>query len=84
MKPANQKLQSYAVINQADAKGSDNEDALSILQECEEIKCIDSTIGLRKAFANAASDGLGVSEMKVIDKKACQEILDLYNFIYNK
>lgn len=84
MKPANPKLQSFAVINQGDCKGSDNEGTLSILQECEEIKCIDITIGSRKAFANAASDGLGVSEMKNPDKKAIQEIRELYEFLYNK
>lgn len=84
MKPANPKLQAYAVINQADAKGSDNEETISILQECEEIKCIETTIGSRKSFANASSDGLGISELKNADKKAVQEMNDLYDFIYNK
>lgn len=84
MRPANPKLQSFAVINQADAKGSDNEDTISILQECEEIKCIQITIGSRKSFANASSDGLGISELKTADKKAVQEMTDLYDFIYNK
>lgn len=84
MKPANPSIQVYAIINQADSKGSDNEDSLSILRECEEIKCIQTTIGARKAFANAASDGLSVIEMKSIDKKAIQEITDLYDFLYNK
>jgi chromosome partitioning protein len=84
MKPANPRLQTYAVINQADSKGTDNEDTITILQECEEIKCIETTIGSRKSFANAASDGLGVCEMKSPDKKAVQEMNDLYDFIYNK
>jgi chromosome partitioning protein len=84
MRPANPNLKVFAMINQADSKGSDNEETINILQECEEIKCISTTIGSRKAFANAASDGLGVIEMKIIDKKAVQEIQDLYNFIYNK
>lgn len=84
MRPANPNLKAFSMINQADSKGSDNEVTISILQECEEIKCIETTIGLRKAFANAASDGLGVSEMKVLDKKAVQEIQDLYEFIYIK
>lgn len=84
MRPANPNLKVFAMINQADSKGSDNEETINILQECEEIKCIETTIGSRKAFANAASDGLGVTEMKFIDKKAVQEIQDLYNFIYNK
>ncbi len=86
MRPANLDLKVFAMINQADAKGSDNEGTISILKECEEIKCIETTIGLRKAFANAASDGIGVSEMKTSekDKKAIQEMQDLYDFIYKK
>lgn len=84
MKPANPKLRAFAFINQADSKGTDNEGSLSILEECEDIKCIPVTVGCRKAFANAASDGLGVTEMKVQDKKAVQEIGQLYDFIYNK
>ncbi len=84
MKPANPKMIAYTMINQADANGIDNEGTIKILQECEDIKCIKTTIGSRKSFANAASDGLGVSEMKIIDKKAIQEMKNLYDFIYNK
>lgn len=84
MRPANPSIKVFSMINQADSRGSDNEGTISILQECEEIKCIACTIGSRKAFANAASDGLGVVEMKIIDKKAVQEIQDFYDFIYNK
>ncbi len=82
MRTANQKLLAFAIINQADAKGSDNDAALDILKECEEIKCLEFTIGSRKAFANAASDGLGVVEMKTQDKKAIQEIRELHDFLY--
>ena len=82
MRPANPNLKVFAFINQADAKGSDNEGSQSILGESEEIKCIPITIGCRKAFANAASDGLGVSEMKIPDKKAIHEMGLLYDFIY--
>lgn len=39
-------------------------------------------IGQRKAFANAATDGLGVIEMKTQDKKAIAEMQTLYNHIY--
>lgn len=84
MMQVNTKLQSYTVINQADAKGKDNEDALAILKECEDIKCPEITIGSRKAFANAASEGLGVIEMKLLDSKACLEIRELYEFLYIK
>lgn len=84
MRPANPQLKVFAMINQADSKGSDNEETFNILQECEEIKCIETTIGSRKAFANAASDGLAVIEMRTLDKKAVQEMQDLYDFIYKK
>lgn len=84
MKPANPTLRTYAFINMADASGSDNEGTLSILQECDEIKCLDTKIGCRKSFGNASTDGLAVSEMKIADKKAIQEMQELYDFIYNK
>lgn len=84
MKQANPNLKVFSFINQADAKGSDNEGSLSILDECEEIECLPITVGCRKAFANAASDGLSVMELKNQDKKACQEMNQLYDFIYNK
>lgn len=84
MKPANPNVKIFAMINRADAKGSDNDGTITILQECEEIKCLQITLGSRKAFANAAGDGLGVVEVKNSDKKSVQEIQELYDFIYNK
>lgn len=84
MLPANPNLKVFAFVNQADPKGSDNAGSQEMLSEYEEIKCLPITIGARKAFANAASDGLGVLEMKVLDKKAVDEIGQLYDFIYKK
>lgn len=82
MRPANPRLEAYAFINQADAKGADNEECISILKECGEIHCLSFTVGLRKAFANAASEGLGVIEMKNPDKKAIKEIEEIDQFLY--
>lgn len=82
MKPANLMLKSFAIINQADSRGVDNEATLDILKECTELQCIDFTIGYRKAFCNASSDGLGVSELKSADKKSLSEIKNLYTFMY--
>jgi len=84
MRTANPNLQAYAFINQADSKGQDNEEALSILQECNEFKCLNVTIGNRKTFGNSSSDGLGVNEIKNPDKKAVEEIKSLYELIYKK
>ena len=83
MKNANKDLNVIAVINQADTKGEDNNAALEVLSECTDIKCCPVNIVHRKAFANAASSGQSVVEMKVQDKKAVQEMISLYKFIYN-
>ena len=83
IKAINPKLKCYAVINQADPKGSDNEDAQAVISECQDLICANVSIGHRKAFPNAAADGLAVCELKNQDKKAIQEMNLLYNFIYN-
>lgn len=80
----NEKLRSYALINRGDPSGIDNKEAIELLADCPNLVCIPHVIGQRKAFANAASDGLGVVEMKNYDKKAVSEINKLYDFIYMK
>lgn len=82
IKAVNPGLICLAVINQADSKGSDNEDAVEVLNECEDILCCPQSIGHRKAFGNAAADGLAVVELKSQDKKANAEIRMLYEYIY--
>jgi|SRR5215207_2153748 len=84
MKPGNPQLVSLAVINQADSRGTDNKDSTEILKDCEELICLPISIGHRKAFANAAADGLGVVELEKEDKKASQEIRELDDYIYVK
>ncbi len=79
----NQNLRVYAFINQADSIGKDNEEAKDILKEIDEIITFDCTIGNRKSFRNAASLGKGVTELVLKDKKACSEIQELYDLIYN-
>lgn len=83
MSIANKTLKSYAFINRGDSRGVDNEDALKILSEYSEITCL-NTISQRKIFANAASEGLGVLEFKNADKKAIEELQELYQNIYEK
>lgn len=79
----NPKLKAYAFINQADPTGKDNEDALELLKEFDNICALDCTIGNRKAFRNAAADGLSIQEMNPLDKKASSEIQKLYDLIYS-
>ena len=75
-------LKVYGVISQADPSGKDNQEAIEILKEFPEIQTLDCTIGNRKAFRNAAAEGLAVHEMFHPDKKACQEMEVLLDLIY--
>lgn len=78
----NPKLNVLAVINRADPKGKDNEAAVQMIKEMKALTCLPMTIGQRKSFSNASSEGLGVVETKPKDKKAIAEIKNLYRFIY--
>jgi chromosome partitioning protein len=79
----NENLKSYSLISQADSVGNDNQDAIEILKEFENVIALDLMIGYRKAFRNAATNGLGVEEIHPLDKKACSEIRNLYGIIYS-
>jgi chromosome partitioning protein len=82
IKTVNPHLKAFAVINRADPLGVDNNDAAEILRDSEGISYIPHPIGSRKAFANAASEGLGVIELKSQDKKAVNEITQLCNVLF--
>ena len=82
-KSLNDKLVSYAFLNCAGSRGSDNRDAQEILVNTEGLKLLPVTIGLRKAFSNATSEGLGVIELKT-DQKAIDEITALHDAIFDK
>lgn len=82
-KALNEHLIAYAVINCAASRGTDNEDAKTILAKSEGLKLLPATIGMRKAFSNATSEGLGIMEMRH-DKKAQKEMVALHDAIYGK
>ena len=81
MQPANSKLRALTFINRADPRGQDNNDAAEVLKETPGIQFIDVVIGTRKAFGNAAASGLAVTELRVPDPKAIEEIQLLYRYI---
>ena len=83
IKAVNPDLKVYAVINQADSRGSDNKDSLDMIKEIEDFICLDCCLGNRKSFANAAAEGLGVVELKKSDTKAVEEMRTLYSQIYH-
>ena len=80
----NPSLKSFALINRADVQGHDNNDAVEIIGETENIECLPVMISQRKAFSNAAAEGLGVVELKPTDKKAIAEISELSDILFPK
>jgi chromosome partitioning protein len=82
MQAANPDLQAYTFINRADPRGQDNDDAAEVLRETESLSFIETPLGARKAFSNAAAAGLAVTEIKPQDTKATEEMMMLYRYIF--
>lgn len=83
MKAANPHLRAFTFINRADSRGSDNHDAAQVLKDSPTLMLLNATIGQRKAFGNAAAEGLAVSELRQSDPKALEEINTLYQLIFD-
>jgi len=75
-------LKVYGLISQADPVGRDNQDARDILKELQVMEALECSIVNRKAYRNAAAEGLAVIELFPEDKKASQEMQNLYDIIY--
>jgi chromosome partitioning protein len=71
------------MINRADAKGADNQEAADIAREIPGLDYIDAPLGNRKAFRSAASQGLTVTESKPTDPKAIKELKTLYKLLFD-
>jgi len=83
MKTANPSLRAYTFINRADSRGSDNEDAAQVLRDSTALALLPATLGQRKAFGNAAAEGLAVAELRPPDAKAVEEMAALYEVIFD-
>lgn len=81
MRPANPGLRTYAILNKTDHRGSDNTEAEEYLKETSAITFLTASLGHRKAFANAASKGLGIAEMKPTDDKALREMEAFFKIV---
>jgi chromosome partitioning protein len=82
IKQINPQLESYTFLNRADARGYDNDEAQEIIKDTEHLVNLPVIICNRKSFSNAASEGKAVNEIKIIDKKAIEEINSLYTSIF--
>ncbi len=83
MQTANPDLQAYTFINRADPRGQDNDDAAEVLRDTDSLSFIETPLGARKAFGNAAAEGLAVTELKPQDPKATEEVLMLYRYVFD-
>jgi chromosome partitioning protein len=77
----NPKLKAYAFLNRADPRGSDNQEAAEVLRDSDVLQYLDTPLGNRKAYSNAAAQGMGVMELQPIDPKATAEFHALYNVV---
>lgn len=75
-------LRALAILNFADPSGGDNADAAQTLTGSEVLSYLDTPVGRRKAFSNAAAEGRGVRELKPQDPKASAEIAALVHAIF--
>ena len=83
MRTANPDLMAYVFLNRADPRGQDNEESVAMLKEAPELEFLQTPLGTRKAFSNAAAQGLSVVELKPQDSKASEELLTLYQRVFN-
>jgi len=82
MRTANPNLQAFTFLNRADPRGQDNNEAGEILRACAALSFIDTPLGGRKAFSNAAAQGLAVTELRPQDTRACEEITILCEYVF--
>jgi chromosome partitioning protein len=70
-------------LNRADPRGQDNDDAAEALRDTTALTFIDTPLGARQAYSNAAAQGVAVTELKPAGPKASEEILALYRPIFD-
>ena len=76
-------LQAWAFLNRADPGGTDNRDAMQMISDTDGIELIAPRLGDRKAFPNAHTQGLSVTEVKPRDRKAVIELEELYTYCFS-
>ena len=77
----NPELEAYAFLNRADPRGSDNDEAAEVLKDADAVQFLDTPLGNRKAFSDAAAQGMSVMELQPEDRKATAEFKELFKII---
>lgn len=78
-------LRAYAVLNLADpgVLATDNRDAAEAVANVPQFEYLPTVIRRRKAFSNAAGQGLCVQELMPKDPKAIRELSALLSSVFN-
>lgn len=74
----------FALLNNADTSGTDNEEAIEALSEYPTIQYINAPIKRRKSVATSAGRGLSVFENTPKDGRAIEEMQAFINKIFNE
>lgn len=82
MRLVNPALRAYAFLNRTDPRGQDNLEATAVLRDTPALDVLDTPLGARKAFSNAAAQGLAVTELTPPDRKASKEIMALFRSLF--
>jgi chromosome partitioning protein len=83
MRTINPKLRAVSFLNRADPVGTDNQESREILTDISSIEFANVTIVNRKAFGKAVALGLSVMELRQPDRKAMQEAVALYQYVFS-
>lgn len=75
-------VEALAVLNMADSLGHDNDEARQAIEESGVLKDCGILIRRRKAFANAAGQGLSVAECRPRDPKAVDELETMAGVVF--
>jgi chromosome partitioning protein len=78
-------LMAFAVLNMADPgqNATDNIEAAAAVAEIPQFAYLPTVMRRRKAFSNAAGQGLCVLELSPKDYKACSELKGLFDAVFN-
>jgi chromosome partitioning protein len=81
----NLSLKAFVVINQASPNPAvkEVEEAKELIQEFSNLKLLKTHLCERIAYRRAAIHGMAVTEYKPEDNKAIEEIVNLYEEIFN-
>lgn len=81
IRTVNPDLAVWGFINRADPRGTDNNEAANMIRETPAMTLMPTPLGNRKAFGNAAAQGLAVTEVRPQDRKATAEITALNQYL---